>query len=377
MAEQYDALIVGAGIVGAACARELAMAGLRVALIERDAVGSGATAASMGHLVAMDDSPAQLLLTRYSQTLWDELAGAAPERCDYDRCGTLWVAADAEELAAVEAKRAVYADTGIASETLGAAALYSREPQLRPGLAGGLLVPGDSVIYPPRAAAFLLEPPAGRGAGPVVLGGRVASLADGGVALADGTLIRGRLTVIATGALAAELVPGAPIRPKKGHLAITDRYPGFARHQLIELGYIKNAHASEGDSVAFNVQPRPNGQLLIGSSRQFDRQDRAIDYRLLAAMLARAQEYMPGLGRLACLRAWTGVRAATPDGLPLIGPLPGRPGVWLATGHEGLGITAAPATGRLLAAQILGRAPEIPVEPYLPARLMGEEAGHG
>ncbi|HEY1016993.1 MAG TPA: FAD-dependent oxidoreductase [Herpetosiphonaceae bacterium] len=372
MAEPFDALIVGAGIVGAACARELARAGLRVALVERDAVGSGATAASMGHLVAMDDSPAQLLLTSFSQTLWDGLAGAAPERCDYDRCGTLWVAADDEELAAVEAKRAVYADAGIASEILGAGALYAREPELRPGLAGGLLVPGDSVIYPPRAAALLLED--GGAAPPLVLRGTVASLADCGVTLSDGRFVGARLTVIATGAVAAELAPGVPIRPKKGHLAITDRYSGFARHQLIELGYIKNAHAAEGDSVAFNVQPRPNGQLLIGSSRQYDRQDRQIDYPLLAEMLRRAQEYMPGLERLSCLRVWTGVRAATPDGLPLVGPLPGRPGVWLATGHEGLGITTAPATAHLLAAQILGRAPAIPIEPYLPARLMGQEA---
>ena len=60
--------------------------------------------------------------------------------------------------------------------------------------------------------------------------------------------------------VSTDLLPDLPIRPKKGHLAITDRYPGFVRHQLVEMGYIKNAHAADGDSVAFNVQPRPTGQ---------------------------------------------------------------------------------------------------------------------
>jgi glycine/D-amino acid oxidase-like deaminating enzyme len=91
-------------------------------------------------------------------------------------------------------------------------------------------------------------------------------------------------------------------------------------------------------------------------------------------MLGRALDYLPGLARLSCIRTWTGCRAATPDGLPMIGPHPGRPGIWLATGHEGLGITTAPGTAKLLAAQMLKRAPEIPAEPYLPSRILCEAA---
>jgi glycine/D-amino acid oxidase-like deaminating enzyme len=93
-------------------------------------------------------------------------------------------------------------------------------------------------------------------------------------------------------------------------------------------------------------------------------------------MLRSALNYLPGIGLLSCIRVWTGLRAATPDGLPLIGPHPTLSGVWLATGHEGLGITTALATAKLLAAQITGRAPEIPAEPYLPSRPFAE-AVHG
>jgi glycine/D-amino acid oxidase-like deaminating enzyme len=372
VAEQYDALIVGAGIVGAACAQALAEAGLSVGVIEAQTVGGGATAAGMGHIVVMDDSPAQLALTHYSQGLWDVLGAAAPEAIEYSRCGTLWVAADDEELEAARAKHAVYQATGIPGEVLDAAALYAWEPHLRPGLAGGLRVPGDSVIYPPRAAVWLLRQAApGR---VMLITGAVARLVPGGVQLADGTVIRSEVVVLANGAQVVNLAPNVPIRPKKGHLVITDRYPGFVRHQLVELGYVKSAHAAHGDSVAFNVQPRPTGQLLIGSSRQLDVDSRAVEYPILARMLARALAYMPDLARLSGTRVWTGVRAATPDGLPLIGPHPTRPGVWLATGHEGLGITTALGTAQLLTAQIIGQPPPLPVEPYLPARSFAEVA---
>jgi glycine/D-amino acid oxidase-like deaminating enzyme len=370
VADRADVLIVGGGMVGAACAAALAAEGVAVAVLEADTVGSGATAAGMGHIVVMDDSPAQLVLTRYSQRLWDAFAEAAPARVEYRRCGTLWVAADAEELQAARDKHTLYAAHDVPGEVLDAPALYECEPALRAGLAGGLLVPGDSVVYPPAAAEALLAQAKQHGGR--VIAGMAVRLVPGGVELAGGSVIHSESIVIANGARAVELAPELPISPKKGHLAITDRYPGVVRHQLVELGYVKSAHAPHGDSVAFNVQPRATGQLLIGSSRQPDVATREVDYAMLARMLARAVAYLPGLARLSCIRVWTGLRAATPDGLPLIGQHSARPGVWIAGGHEGLGITTSLATGQLLAAQMLGRTPPIPAEPYLPARVLQE-----
>jgi D-hydroxyproline dehydrogenase subunit beta len=369
MNDSTDVVVVGAGIVGAACAYELSKAGIRVTVVDRGFPGCGTTGAGMGHIVVMDDSEPQFTLTRYSQTLWDALERELPASVEFERCGTIWVAADEEEMAEVHRKSAYYAKHEVATEILDADELRQAEPNLRPGLAGGLLVPGDSVVYPPLAAAYLLNQARNHGA-EVRLGETVSEIITKGVSLASGGAIAAERVVNAAGHYAPKLTPGITVKPRKGHLVITDRYPGMIRHELVELGYLKSAHKSTGDSVAFNVQPRKTGQVLIGSSRQYDSPDDAVETNILASMLERTFEYIPGMRSASGIRTWTGFRAATPDKLPIIGPHPDDPHVVLATGHEGLGITTSLATGRLVADQIVGRKTQIPIEPYLPSRQM-------
>jgi glycine/D-amino acid oxidase-like deaminating enzyme len=367
MAERFDAVIVGGGIVGAACAAACARAGLRIALVEREIIGGGATAAGMGHVVVMDDSEAQFALTRCSQLLWAELVGELPANCEYERAGTLWVAADEEEMAEAERKLLCYRERGVPAQILNARELAEVEPNLRAGLAGALLVPEDAVVYPPTVALHLAQVAQASGA-TMVVGSNVVGMGKGSVQCDDGRRLAAPRIVDATGAWAGDLHADIPVRRRKGHLVITDRYPGFVRHQLVELGYLKSAHSVGADSVAFNAQPRSTGQILIGSSRQYGNEDPAVDQPMLTAMLDRAIAYMPGIARLQAIRAWTGFRAATPDKLPLIGPSIDDDTVWLATGHEGLGITTSLGTAALIAAAFTGQQPPIPAEPYLPAR---------
>ncbi len=368
----YDAVVIGAGIVGAACACELARAGMRMAIVEAQIIGGGATAAGMGHIVVMDDSPAQLALTQYSQSLWNELASQLPPNVEYDRCGTLWIAADDDEMQEVHRKQAVYAAAHVSTEILDAKALAEAEPNLRRPLAGALFVPSDAVIYPPCAAMYLVECAKQAGA-TLYLERAVAKAGKGRLVFSDGTEIFAASIIHATGASASRLMPHLPVRKRKGHLVITDRYPGFVRHQLVELGYLKSAHSTSSDSVAFNVQPRRTGQLLIGSSRQYNNEGTGVDQNILGAMLARAFDYIPSLQGLSSIRVWTGFRAATPDKLPLIGPTEDA-SVFLATGHEGLGITTSLATARLLTDHLLDRTPAISLAPYLPERFACEAA---
>jgi D-hydroxyproline dehydrogenase subunit beta len=340
---------------------------LRVAMIERDFPGSGATAAGMGHIVVLDDSEAQFALTRRSQQLWRNLSTSLPASAEYETRGTIWVAADEEELAEAARKHDYLESRDVPGRLLSRDELATMEPNLRPGLAGGLLVQEDAVVYPPTVALHLARQAEALGT-TLLLRKSVAYFADGEARLDDGTTLRAPRLVNATGADAAWCMPELPLKKRKGHLAITDRYPGFVHHQLVELGYLKSAHSLTTDSVAFNVQPRQTGQILIGSSRQYGNEDSGIDQPMLSAMLHRAALYLPAIAMVNVLRVWTGFRAATPDKLPLIGNVSGDATLWLATGHEGLGITTALATAELLVAAFTGNAPAISPTPYLPSR---------
>ena len=357
-----NVFIVGAGIVGAACAEALAEDGCRVTVFEGGLSGAGATAASMGHLVVMDDSEAQLALSAYSRRLWTERAASLPEECEDSPCGTLWVAADEEEMAHARGKAERLAARGQTAEVLDAAALHEIEPQLRSGLAGALRVPADRAVYPPAATRYFLKRACAFGA-TVREHTAVEAVAPARVRT-RGAWSEADLVLVATAGASPQLVPALPIVPRRGHLVVTERYPGFLRHQVIELGY--HAHACGGESVAFNVQPRPTGQLLVGSTRELVGWDPSINSPLRARMLRRAREYVPGIAALRAVRTWVGFRPATPDGLPLIGEW--EPGLLVAVGHEGLGVTTSLGTARLVADLARGRTPDLDPTPFDPRR---------
>jgi glycine/D-amino acid oxidase-like deaminating enzyme len=359
----FDLIVLGAGIVGAACAEYACAQGLKVAVVEPGTVGGGATAAAMGHLVAMDNDPAELALARWSLTLWD--AYAALPQAEFSRCGTLWVAADEQDLARVPAKLARLAAGGVHARAVDARELYELEPALAPGLAGGMLVPAEAVVFAPAVARHLVDRAVAGGAR--FIAQAAARLEPGGVRLADGARLSGPV-LVATGCALPALLPELPLRGRKGHLVITDRYPGLVRHQLLELGYADSAHGADQASVAFNVQPRPTGQVLIGSSREYGREDAGVSMAMVQRMLARSFRFLPALRGLEALRIWTGLRPVGVDGLPYLGRVPGRRDVWVAGAHEGLGITTALGSARLVVDQLLGRPAAIDAAPYDPAR---------
>ena len=369
-----DVTVIGAGLVGAAIALRLAETGLQVTLVDADFAGGGSTGAAMGHIVAMDDSPAQLALCADSRRRWNALAESLPEDAECDRCGTLWLAATEAELESARQRISSYASQGVRAELLDASGLARAEPQLAPGLAGALLVPDDSVVYPPTVARELVRRAVGRGAR-LREHTAVASLAAREVRFTDGSRLATGAIVVAAGVASSALVPGLPIVPRKGHLVITDRRPGLVHHQLVELGYLRSAHTFDAASVAFNVQPRRTGQLLIGSSRELVGLDASINRPLLARMLARAEQFLPALGRTRALRSWIGFRPTTADKLPLIGRWPALPDLWIAAGHEGLGITMAPGTAELIVAGVLGQRAAVDPTPFRPDRAMPQHGG--
>lgn len=403
-------VVIGAGMVGASCARAIAGRGRRVALVDRAHAGAGATGRAMGHVMQHDESEPMWNLTRYAQLLWDELGPRLPAACDRRVCGALWVAEE-EDLAEADAKAQRFAAHGLRADLLSADEVTRLEPNLTGSdevrIAGGVFIPTDSLVVALDACRWLVDDAARLGAtlllgvdveaidhpaardattaprAPTpgargVPGGpdqeRAARAADATIApdarvrLADGTSIAARSVVVAAGARSPRLVPWLPIRQRKGHLVLTDPAPGFCRHECVELGYIRHTKAGLGDSVAFNVQMRPAGHVLVGSCRQYDRESDEIEPAMLERMLARAHAFMPALRRLGRATAWTGFRPSTPDGLPIIGRDPRHPWLWLATGHEGYGVTSGIATGEIVADLIDGRSPRIDVSAFAPER---------
>ena len=137
--------------------REFARNGFHVAIIEPSEIGGGATAAGMGHLAVMDDSPAQFALTSYSQSLWRDLIPQLPLDVEHLPCGSLWVAADEMEMDEVHRKFGYYTQRNLPVEILDEKSLAEAEPNLRLGLAGGLILKNDSVVYPPCAARYFVS----------------------------------------------------------------------------------------------------------------------------------------------------------------------------------------------------------------------------
>ena len=364
--------VVGAGIVGLACAVRLANAGFEVIVLERRAAGCGATSEAMGHVVTMDDSPAQLALTTLGRQRWREISANLPPSCQWEPRGTLWLAENEAQLEHAARRCETYRAAGIEAELLDASALLTLEPDIAPDLVGAFRIPDDAIVYPPAVIPWL-QTLLSRHGGSVRSHAHAQSVQPGGVTLQNGETIEADHIVVSAGVASIDLLSDntlpVQLKPRRGHLAITDRveHPRV-RHQLVELGYLDSAHGSDVTSIAFNVQPRANGQLLIGSSREFDAEDRAVDQTVLGAMLRRAVRFLPTLATCSIIRTWTGQRPATDDHLPLIGPVPDQPGVWLAAGHEGLGITLAFATADLITAHVTQSSFPLDPSPFLPAR---------
>jgi D-hydroxyproline dehydrogenase subunit beta len=362
----FDLAVVGSGIVGAACGYYAARAGFHVGIVQGPGPASGATGAAMGHLVALDGSDAELDLCRFSQELWRELAPQLPLSAAYRPVGTLWIAATDDHLPALARKRERLHDRGIPSELLDAGELRQAEPALREGLAGGLRVPQDAVLDPvPTAQFFLAE--THRLGGQLFADHAATTISEREVHLEGGGVVVARHVINAAGIDAPQLSPGIPVRPRKGHLLRFERVPAPLRHQLVEVAYDASIHASDGTTIAFNAHPSADGTWTVGASREWGSSDATVQPATVEQIRGRATDFLPFLSGATPAKSWAGLRPAMPDHLPWIGPLPGSDTVWVANGHEGLGITCSVGTARLIVDAIQGRRSPIPLTPYLPS----------
>ncbi|MFE4018048.1 NAD(P)/FAD-dependent oxidoreductase [Streptomyces sp. NPDC059101] len=372
-----DLLVIGAGVVGAACAYYAARCGLSVTVLDRGPVAGGTTGGGEGNLLVSDKEPGpELELALYSARLWRELAEVLPVRIEYEPKGGLVVASGEEGLAALRDFAARQATAGVTAEAVPAERLRDLEPHLAPGLAGGVHYPQDAQVQPALAAAQLLR--AGGDRVRLRLGEEVTGLLTGargevrGVRTPSGDL-HAPYVVNAAGTWGGELARLAgvrlPVRPRRGFVLVTEPLPRVVRRKVYAADYVADVAS---DSAALQtsavVEGTPAGPVLIGASRERVGFDRSLSVEALGRLAAQAVRLFPVLATVRALRTYAGFRPYLPDHLPAIGPDPRRPGLLHACGHEGAGIGLAPATGRIIAECLTGGELPLDITAFRPER---------
>ncbi|MFH9138942.1 NAD(P)/FAD-dependent oxidoreductase [Streptomyces sp. NPDC017524] len=359
-----EVVVVGAGIVGAACAFHAAAAGLDVTVLDRDPVGAGTTSRGEGNILLSDKEPGpELELARLSRDLWDEAGEElGPETVEFETKGGLVVASTPDALTALHAFAARQAAAGVRTEAV--ERVGELEPHCAPGLPGGVHYPQDAQVQPVLAAAALLRAAVRHGAR-THTGEAAAAVtgADGritGVRTADGTVLPADAVVNAAGTWGGEVGRrlGAPVEilPRRGFVLVTEPLPPMIRHKVYSADYVANvASSDEGLETSCVVEGTRAGTILIGASRERVGFDTSMNPAVVATLAAQACRLFPFLRGVHLIRAYRGFRPYCPDHLPVIGPDPRVPGVVHACGHEGAGIGLAPGTGALVTAQLLGR----------------------
>jgi len=380
-----DVIIVGAGIIGAACARALASAGLAVTVIDRGTTAGGTSAACEGNLLVSDKGPGhELVLAQYAATLWQgavtdlaEQLGEGFPSVEFDPKGGLVVATTTAGAGPLLDFAASQRGAGVDARVIDARAACTLEPDLAPGIEAAVHYPEDAQVQPTLATEALMTSARLYGArlleNTPVLGPLLDSAGSlVGVTTPAGELRGGRVLVAAgpwSGEVAGLLGMHLPVRPRRGELLVTTRMRHRIFHKVYDADYV-GAVGSDEDALQTSsvVESTGSGTVLIGSSRQQVGFDARFRVDVLSEIAAKAIRLFPFLAGAAVMRSYGGFRPFMPDHLPVISEDPRMPGLWYATGHEGAGIGLSLATAELIRDLMQGRPTRIDATPYSAAR---------
>lgn len=378
----YDVVVVGAGVIGAACAEALTAAGLSVAVLDRGAPASGTTAAGEGNVLVSDKAPGpELALARDSRRRWPQLLAAlhdllGPQRAEaeWEAKGGLVVATTPVAADALADFAAAQRTAGVRAEPVSPAEAGELEPHLTADVTAAVHYPQDGQLQPVLATTALLAAVRARGGrvrpGVTALGVTVgAAGAVDGVRTDRGTVPCGAV-VNACGPWAGHFAAasGAPVAvlPRRGMVLVTAALPaGTVRHKVYDADYVGAVAGGSADlQTSTVVEATRAGTVLVGSSRERVGFDETVRVAVLRELARKAAGLFPVLAGVPVIRAYGGFRPYVPDHLPVIGEDPRRPGLWHATGHEGAGIGLAAGTGRMLADLLTGGTPEVAAAPF-------------
>lgn len=386
-----EVVVVGAGVIGAAITYVLSSAGVSVALVDRGPLGGGTSSRCDGNVLVIDKDPGyQAEMARLSQNLLHEWAPDLGD-IEYRRPGSYLALAGEDEEGPARAWVEAQCRGGLDFRYLEYDETHRVMPDLAADVPGSVYSPTDSTLNPLAYVAALVAQSRHRGAAirsqTPVAAIRVEHGRCVGVALADGTELSAGAVVVAAGvwtpALLAPLGVRVPIRPRRGHLVVSAKGPRFGDVKVMEFGYLMAKFGRERVvppdveryGVALVYEPTRAGNFVLGSSREFAGWDTNPDPAVLHAIVKRALRFYPAMAQATVLRGFAGLRPWTPDHVPVVGPVPGVDGLFVAAGHEGDGIGLAAVTGRIIGDLVVGRPPPLPVERLAADRFTEEAAG--
>lgn len=370
-----DAIVIGAGIVGASCALSLTNAGLKVLVIDRGAVSSGTTGAGEGNILVSDKDPGpELTLALRSRDLWFEMQADVGDFFELEAKGGVVVARgdNSELLKLAEHQRA----HGVDARVVNGAELRDLEPFLDPSFSSGVFYPQDAQCQPMLAAAHLIRTVVARG-GAFVSNAKVTKVLVQdrkirGVETTQGEFLA-PIVVNATGTWAGEIAKMAgsqlPIAPRRGFILVTEPTKKYVFHKVYDSDYVANVASSDADlQTSTVVEGTRSGTILIGASRERVGFDGTMNIEILRRLAAQATSLFPVLRDVQLLRAYRGFRPYAPDHLPVVGEDSFVKGLWHSAGHEGAGIGLAPGSAALITDAILGRPSFMDGTAFSPAR---------
>jgi len=367
-----DVVVIGGGIVGCACAYYLSREGVRVCLVEKGTIASGTSRAGQSHIVLWEEPDINLQLEKASRDLYEELSEELPFDIEYRRTGSMAIVENPADWEAFARTVHSLQARGLNCQLLQNDDLLRLEPNLAPDLAGGAFFPEDAQVNPILTTLALAQAAKERGAD-IRLFTEVTGIALSDHRVAAVETRAGRIptarVVDAAGVWSAAIgkMVGVdiPVIPRRGHIIVTEPVPENLIHCKIILaaGYMQTLGATTGVALSANIQQTRSGNLLLGSSRDFAGFDRSVNPTVIQAQAARNLRFLPALADIHVIRTYAGLRPYSPDLVPIIGEADSVKGFYIATGHEGAGITMGPITGKLISEIITGKAPTVPLEP--------------
>jgi D-hydroxyproline dehydrogenase subunit beta len=363
-----DAVIVGGGIAGVSVAAALAERGYAVTLLEQSRLASAASGENTGTLLQQTE-PVVAAMLRDTVAAYRELAEGAVD-FGLSRYDELLLARDGAQLEVARAKADAFAKASIEAKLLTAEEVAAEHPYLAPAAGGVLLT--DTYVLEPEATVQALAVRAREAGARIRTGCRAVQVCPGQGVLTDAGPVRGDVVVVATGPWLAELLPTAPVRGGRGWLLRMDRLPFRLGCMIEELSWpdqtvlgavgasrplddIARDRTDPPLADAFVLCPLRDGGALVGAAMTLSLESVPEGADLPARLAARAVAAAPGLAGAGIRRAWSGLRPTAPDGLPVVGRVPGMEGLFVHGGHTSLGMQAAPATAMWLADEICGR----------------------